>query len=143
MQKQNRFCSVLVSCRCVSQMVLARVRNVKSGWKSMFMVFTTAANDDSQMIVRLAFETIEKIVREHFEYITETEVTTFTDCVNCLIAFTNNPHSLDVALNAIAFLRFCAMKLAEGAIGMPSPLPPPPPPLLHQAKQFSCCIWIL
>lgn len=48
-----------------------------------------------------------------------TQVTTFTDCVNCLIAFTNNPHSLDVSLNAIAFLRFCAMKLAEGAIGMP------------------------
>jgi hypothetical protein len=47
------------------------------------------------------------------------QVTTFTDCVNCLIAFTNNPHSLDVSLNAIAFLRFCAMKLAEGAIGAP------------------------
>jgi len=37
--------------------------------------------------------------------------------VNCLIAFTNNPHSLDVSLNAIAFLRFCAMALAEGSIG--------------------------
>ena len=104
-------------CRCVSQMVLARVGNVKSGWKSMFMVFTTAAGDEQPTIVRLAFETIEKIVREHFDFITETEITTFTDCVNCLIAFTNNPHSIDVSLNAIAFLRFCAMKLAEGAIG--------------------------
>ena len=104
-------------CRCVSQMVLARVGNVKSGWKSMFMVFTTAAGDEQQTIVKLAFETIEKIVREHFDFITETEITTFTDCVNCLIAFTNNPHSIDVSLNAIAFLRFCAMKLAEGAIG--------------------------
>lgn len=47
----------------------------------------------------------------------ETETTTFTDCVNCLIAFTNNPHSLDVSLNAIAFLRFCALALAEGDIG--------------------------
>ena len=55
-------------------MVLARVANVKSGWKSMFMVFTTAASDESPVIVRLAFETIEKIVREHFDYITETEV---------------------------------------------------------------------
>eukprot|EP00873_Tetraselmis_striata_P021183 jgi/Tetstr1/441447/TSEL_029692.t1 len=109
--------------RCVSQMVLARVANVKSGWKSMFMVFTTAAQDDAQTIVRLSFETIEKIVREHFAHITETEVTTFTDCVNCLIAFTNNPHSLDVALNAIAFLRFCAMKLADGAIGSVDELP--------------------
>ena len=162
-------------------MVLARVANVKSGWKTMFMVFTTAAIDESPQIVRLAFETIEKIVREYFHYITggekrqravglmsclcaayllcvplfygsddfcclfaclavtclrapicghrscglrvwtlppccfaEVETTTFTDCVNCLIAYTNNPHSLDVSLNAIAFLRFCAMKLAEG-----------------------------
>ncbi|GIM16144.1 hypothetical protein Vretimale_18795 [Volvox reticuliferus] len=92
--------------RCLSQMILARVTNVKSGWKSMFMVFTTAANDRDPMIVRLAFDTIEKIVREHFTHITETETTTFTDCVNCLIAFTNNPHSLDVALNSIAFLRW-------------------------------------
>ena len=113
----------VLTCRCVSQMVLARVSNVKSGWKSMFMVFTTAAGDEQPTIVRLAFETIEKIVREHFDFITETEITTFTDCVNCLIAFTNNPHSIDVSLNAIAFLRFCAMKLAEGAIGTPCLLP--------------------
>jgi hypothetical protein len=54
----------------------------------------------------------------------ETETTTFTDCVNCLIAFTNNPHSLQVALNSIAFLRFCASRLAEGAIGeLPCALP--------------------
>lgn len=91
----------------------------------MFMVFTTAAGDEQPTIVRLAFETIEKIVREHFDFITETEITTFTDCVNCLIAFTNNPHSIDVSLNAIAFLRFCAMKLAEGAIGKPRLLPCP------------------
>jgi brefeldin A-inhibited guanine nucleotide-exchange protein len=104
--------------RCVSQMVLARVANVRSGWKSVFMVFTAAASDDSPHIVRLAFDTVERIVREHFHYITETENTTFTDCVNCLVAFTNNPHSLDVSLNAIAFLRFCAIQLAEGDVGV-------------------------
>lgn len=102
--------------RCVSQMVLARATNIKSGWKSVFMVFTTAASDESAHVVRLAFDTVEKIVREHFSLITEVETTTFTDCVNCLVAFTNNPHSLDVSLNAIAFLRFCAGELAEGDI---------------------------
>lgn len=56
--------------RCLSQMVLARVNNVKSGWKSMFMVFTTAAGDQDPTIVSLAFDTIEKIVREHFSHIT-------------------------------------------------------------------------
>jgi len=81
------------------------------------MVFTTAAADPDRAIVVLAFETIERIIREHFVHITETDSTTFTDCVNCLIAFTNSDCSPDVSLNAIAFLRFCALKLAEGAIG--------------------------
>uniref|UniRef100_A0A2P2JXI4 SEC7 domain-containing protein n=4 Tax=Rhizophora mucronata TaxID=61149 RepID=A0A2P2JXI4_RHIMU len=106
--------------RCVSQMVLSRVNNVKSGWKSMFMVFTTAAYDDHKNIVLLSFEIMEKIIRDYFPYITETETTTFTDCVNCLIAFTNSRFNREISLNAIAFLRFCATKLAEGDLGSSS-----------------------
>ncbi|KAM7479529.1 hypothetical protein LguiA_027742 [Lonicera macranthoides] len=102
--------------RCISQMVLSRVSNVKSGWKSVFMVFTAAAADERKNIVLLAFETMEKIVREYFPYITETETATFTDCVRCLITFTNSRFNSDVSFNAIAFLRFCAVKLAEGGL---------------------------
>ncbi|GKV06913.1 hypothetical protein SLEP1_g18731 [Rubroshorea leprosula] len=102
--------------RCISQMVLSRVSNVKSGWKSVFMVFTAAAADERKNIVLLAFETMEKIVREYFPYITETETTTFTDCVRCLLTFTTSRFNSDVCFNAIAFLRFCAVKLAEGGL---------------------------
>lgn len=102
--------------RCLSQMVLSRVSNVKSGWKSVFMVFTAAAADERKNIVLLAFETMEKIVREYFPYITEIETGTFTDCVRCLITFTNSRFNSDVSLNAIAFLRFCAVKLADGGL---------------------------
>ena len=59
---------------------------------------------------------MEKIVREYFPYITETETVTFTDCVRCLFTFTNSRFNSDVSLNAIAFLRFCAVKLAEGGL---------------------------
>ncbi|PKA60061.1 Brefeldin A-inhibited guanine nucleotide-exchange protein 2 [Apostasia shenzhenica] len=103
--------------RCVSQMVLACASSVKSGWKSMFMIFTTASYDDHKNIVVLAFEIIERILREYFPYITETETTTFTDCVNCLIAFTNSRFDKDISLKAIGFLRFCAAKLSEGELG--------------------------
>jgi len=103
--------------RCVSQMVQARVSHIKSGWKSMFMVFTTAAADENGQIVTLAFQTIERIIREHFHYIIETDTVAFTDCVNCLVAFTNSEAGSEVCLNALAFLRFCALKLAEGALG--------------------------
>lgn len=80
-------------------------------------MFTTAAYDDQKNIVHLAFEMIEKIVRDYFPYITETETTTFTDCVNCLIAFTTSRFDKDISLNAIGFLRLCASKLAKGDIG--------------------------
>ncbi|KAL4567153.1 hypothetical protein LXL04_022727 [Taraxacum kok-saghyz] len=103
--------------RCVSQMVLSRVNHVKSGWKSMFMVFATAADDNHKNIVLLAFEVTEKIVRDYFPYITETETTAFTDCVNCLIAFTKSKSNKEISLSAIGFLRLCAAKLAEGDIG--------------------------
>lgn len=103
--------------RCVSQMVQARVSHIKSGWKSMFMVFTTAAADEDDHIVSLAFQTIERIIREHFHYIIESDAVAFTDCVNCLVAFTNSEVGSEVCLNALAFLRFCALKLAEGALG--------------------------
>lgn len=83
-------------------------------------MFTAAASDEHKSIVLLAFEIIEKIVRDYFPYITETETTTFTDCVNCLIAFTNNRSDKDISLSAISFLRFCAAKLAEGDLGSSS-----------------------
>lgn len=113
MQKSNASEVRELVVRCVSQMVLSRVNNIKSGWKSVFTVFTAAAADDRRSIVLLAFETMEKIVRDYFPYITETETTTFTDCVKCLITFTSSKFSSDASLNAIAFLRFCAVKLAE------------------------------
>lgn len=55
-------------------------------------------------------------MREFFPYITETETTTFTDCVRCLLTFTNSRFNSDVSLNAIAFLRFCAVRLADGGL---------------------------
>ncbi|KAG6709062.1 hypothetical protein I3842_06G114200 [Carya illinoinensis] len=102
--------------RCISQMVLSRVSYVKSGWKSVLMVFTVAAADERKSIVLLAFETLGKIVREYFSHATETETMTFTDCFRCLITFANSRSDSDVSLNAIAFLHFCAAKLAEGGL---------------------------
>ena len=76
-------------------------------------VFTSAAADGTKSTVLVAFGTMERIVRDYFRYITETDATTFTDCVHCLIAFTSSQFNSEASLNAIAFLRFCAVKLAE------------------------------
>ncbi|KAK8529718.1 hypothetical protein V6N12_060491 [Hibiscus sabdariffa] len=116
MQKSNSIEIRELIVRYVSQMVLSRVSSVKSGWKSVFMVFAAAAVDERKNIVLLAFGTMEKIVREYFDHVTETDAATFTDCVRCIIKFTNSRFDSDVSLNAIVFLRLCAVKLAEGGL---------------------------
>ena len=54
----------------------------------MFAVFTAAASDANLEISRMAFEIVERVIREHFAHITETDPSTFVECVTCLIAFT-------------------------------------------------------
>lgn len=71
---------------------------------------------------------VEKIIRDYFPHITETETTTFTDCVNCLVAFTNSKFEKDISLQAIAFLQYCARKLAEGYVGSSLRKNPPSSP---------------
>ncbi|KAG6500585.1 hypothetical protein ZIOFF_040433 [Zingiber officinale] len=60
MQKSNssEICELIV--RCVSQMVLSCVNHVKSGWKSVFMVFTTAVADDRSLHCLLTIYTWKK-----------------------------------------------------------------------------------
>lgn len=43
-----------------SQMIKSKVGNIKSGWRSVFMIFTAAADDDMEAIVDSAFENVEQ-----------------------------------------------------------------------------------
>ncbi|XP_042378739.1 brefeldin A-inhibited guanine nucleotide-exchange protein 1-like isoform X3 [Zingiber officinale] len=54
----SEICELIV--RCVSQMVLSCVNHVKSGWKSVFMVFTTAVADDRSLHCLLTIYTWKK-----------------------------------------------------------------------------------
>ena len=103
--------------RCMSQIVAAKVNKIRSGWKTLFSVLEAAANDGNRSLVVLAFEIVERIVREHFSTIIDSDRTSFISCVRCLVAFSKTRCSSDVSLNALAFMRFCALKLAEGLLG--------------------------
>lgn len=41
-------------------MIKSKVGNIKSGWRSVFMVFTAAADDNTEPIVESAFENVEQ-----------------------------------------------------------------------------------
>ncbi len=115
-------------------MVQARAVNIRSGWKSLFTVFTIAASDTdgtapflrsaspqaapdrrpaAEAIVRLAFEIVAMIMKDYFHLICDGF---FVECVNCLIAYGNNRHFRDFSFKAIESLGFCAEQLAGGHI---------------------------
>ncbi|XP_051121206.1 brefeldin A-inhibited guanine nucleotide-exchange protein 5 isoform X2 [Andrographis paniculata] len=98
---------------CIVQMTKSKVGNIKSGWRSVFMIFTAAADDDLEATVESAFENVEQVVLEHFDQVVGD---CFMDCVNCLIGFANNKSSHRISLKAIALLRICEDRLAEGLI---------------------------
>ncbi|KAJ6745886.1 GUANYL-NUCLEOTIDE EXCHANGE FACTOR [Salix koriyanagi] len=98
---------------CIVQMIKSKVGNIKSGWRSVFMIFTAAADDEMESIVESAFENVEQVILEHFDQVVGD---CFMDCVNCLIRFANNKTSHRISLKAIALLRICEDRLAEGLI---------------------------
>ncbi|KAG1347145.1 brefeldin A-inhibited guanine nucleotide-exchange protein 5 [Cocos nucifera] len=98
---------------CIVQMIKSKVGSIKSGWRSVFMIFTAAADDDLESIVESAFENVEQVILEHFDQVVGD---CFMDCVNCLIGFANNKSSPRISLKAIALLRICEDRLAEGFI---------------------------
>eukprot|EP01018_Ginkgo_biloba_P026874 Gb_07642 [translate_table: standard] len=98
---------------CIVQMIKSKVGSIKSGWRSVFMIFTAAADDDSESISESAFENVEQVVLEHFDQVVGD---CFMDCVNCLIGFANNKSCPRISLKAIALLRICEDRLAEGLI---------------------------
>ncbi|KAI3852911.1 hypothetical protein MKW92_028883 [Papaver armeniacum] len=98
---------------CIVQMIKLKVGNIKSGWRSVFMIFTAAADDEVESIVESAFENVEQVILEHFDQVVGD---CFMDCVNCLIGFANSKSSHRISLKAIALLRICEDRLAEGLI---------------------------
>ncbi|KAF2304240.1 hypothetical protein GH714_028804 [Hevea brasiliensis] len=98
---------------CIVQMIKSKVGSIKSGWHSVFMIFTAAADDELESIVESAFENVEQVILEHFDQVVGD---CFMDCVNCLIRFANNKTSHRISLKAIALLRICEDRLAEGLI---------------------------
>ncbi|XP_019193476.1 PREDICTED: brefeldin A-inhibited guanine nucleotide-exchange protein 5-like [Ipomoea nil] len=95
----------------IVQIIEFKAMNIKSGWRSVFMIFTAAAEDALEPMVESAFENVEQVILEHFDRIVGNS---FEDCVSCLIGFANNKCSHRISLKAIALIRICEDRLAEG-----------------------------
>jgi Sec7-like guanine-nucleotide exchange factor len=97
--------------RCLDIMVLACASNIRSGWRSIFAVFSSAATNEKHEIAGIAFEITERLMTKQFDLL----IHDFVDLMNCFVAFASGPHLL-ISLSALSYLSHCADHLVEGKV---------------------------
>ncbi|KAL2889932.1 Protein transport protein SEC7 [Ceratocystis lukuohia] len=97
--------------RCLIQMIQARGDNIKSGWRTMFGVFTVAAREPHESIVSLAFENVTLVYRSKFSVVISQGA--FTDLVVCLTEFSKNMRFQKRSLQALEALKSIIPRLQK------------------------------
>ncbi|CAG8673236.1 3800_t:CDS:2 [Dentiscutata erythropus] len=93
----------------IIQMISARARNIKSGWKSIFVVFGRAASDENPQLVETTFDAVRLVYQKHLDLIGPA----FVDFVNCLVEFAFNCKEKEFVNESIRMLQGCVKVLVK------------------------------
>lgn len=88
--------------RCLIQMIQAKGENIRSGWRTMFGVFTVAAREGFESIVSLAYEIVTQVYETRFGVVIGQGA--FTDLIVCLTEFSKNMRFQKKSLQAMESL---------------------------------------
>ncbi|CAG8555206.1 7956_t:CDS:2, partial [Paraglomus occultum] len=91
------------------QMISARAKNIKSGWKSIFIVFGRAAGDENPQLVDNAFGTVRLVYQKHLDLIG----LSFGEFVNCLVEFAFNAKVEEIINESIRMMQGCVKLLVK------------------------------
>ncbi|KAJ3498669.1 hypothetical protein NLG97_g939 [Lecanicillium saksenae] len=97
--------------RCLIQMIQARGDNIRSGWRTMFGVFTVAARGTSESIVNLAYENVSQVYKDKFGVVVAQGA--FTDLIVCLTEFSKNLKFQKKSLAALELLKSIIPKMLK------------------------------
>ncbi|KAI9849372.1 MAG: guanine nucleotide exchange protein for ADP-robosylation factor [Thelocarpon superellum] len=94
---------------CLIQMIQARGDNIRSGWRTMFGVFTVAAQEPYEAIVTVAFDHVSLIYQHRFGVVVSQGA--FADLAVCLTEFSKNSKFQKKSLQAIETLKSTIPKM--------------------------------
>jgi brefeldin A-inhibited guanine nucleotide-exchange protein len=97
--------------RCLIQMIQARGENIRSGWRTMFGVFTVAAREPYESIVNLAFENVNQVYKTRFGLVISQGA--FADLIVCLTEFAKNMKFQKKGLQAMETLKSIIPKMLK------------------------------
>lgn len=92
-----------MALRCLIQMIQARGENIRSGWRTMFGVFTVAAREPYESIVNLAFDNVNHVYKTWFGVVISQGA--FADLIVCLTEFSKNMKFQKKGLQAMETLK--------------------------------------
>ncbi|KAL2352495.1 hypothetical protein BJ546DRAFT_987899 [Cryomyces antarcticus] len=95
--------------QCLNQMIQARGQNIRSGWRTMFGVFTVAAREPYENIVNLAFNNVTDVYNSRFGVVISQGA--FADLIVCLTEFSKNMKFQKKSLQAIETLKASVPKM--------------------------------
>lgn len=94
---------------CLQQIVLTRTSNIASGWKTIFVILTTCAEQEKP-VLPTAFGLLTEILEKYFDVIKQNF---FTDAIGALVAFGKNQSYKDIAQRSVALIVQCAKSLVD------------------------------
>lgn len=97
--------------RCLIQMIQAKGENIRSGWRTMFGVFTVAAREPYESIVNLAYENVTQVYKTRFGVVISQGA--FTDLIVCLTEFSKNTRFQKKSLQAMETLKSIIPKMLK------------------------------
>lgn len=100
-----------MALRCLIQMIQARGENIRSGWRTMFAVFTVAAREPYESIVNLAFDNVSQVYKTRFGVVISQGA--FADLVVCLTEFSKNMKFQKKGLQAMETLKSIIPKMLK------------------------------
>ncbi|KAM3081151.1 guanine nucleotide exchange protein for ADP-robosylation factor [Clarireedia jacksonii] len=100
-----------MALRCLIQMIQARGENIRSGWRTMFGVFTVAAREPYESIVNLAFENVNQVYKSRFGVVISQGA--FADLIVCLTEFSKNMKFQKKGLQAMETLKSIIPKMLK------------------------------
>ncbi|KAG9240854.1 hypothetical protein BJ878DRAFT_570682 [Calycina marina] len=97
--------------RCLIQMIQKSGENIRSGWRTMFGVFTVAAREPYESIVNLAFENVNQVYKTRFGMVISQGA--FADLIVCLTEFSKNMKFQKKGLQSMETLRSVIPKMLK------------------------------
>lgn len=100
--------------RCIHQLIQAKSRNMKSGWRTIFSALARAGRDNTESVVTYAFEIVRSLHTSFFDTVIANQAA--PELINSLVEFCKNSKFDKVSFQAVELFKSTVPRIADVAL---------------------------